>query len=136
MNPSRQVIHSGQAPAAVGPYSQAIVSGGFVFTSGQIPLDPATGQMAPGGIREQTAQCLRNLSAVLSAAGCGLSDAVRITVFCTDLAHFTDINEVYASFFSQGTPPARSCVQVTALPKGALIEIEATAVCPPGPRPL
>ena len=124
---NKAVIATDRAPAAIGPYSQGMAVGDMVFTSGQISLDPVSG-LIPAGIREQTEGCLRNVQAVLTAGGCALSDVVKITVFCTDLKDFSAINEVYGSFFEPGKAPARSCVQVSALPKGAMIEIEAVAV--------
>ncbi len=122
------VIHTKEAPAAVGPYSQAIRSGNLIFLSGQIPLDPKTGQLVEGDIKVQTAQCLKNLEAVLKAAGLGLNNIVKTTVFLTDLQNFAQVNETYGQFFAQ-SPPARSCVEVSALPKNALLEIEAVASC-------
>lgn len=120
------VIHSNQAPAAVGPYSQAIDCGEFVFCSGQIPLVPETGLLAEGGIEEQTVQMFSNITAVLNAAGLELSNVVKTTVFMTDLGQFAEFNSIYARYFPEH-PPARSCVQVCALPKGALVECEVIA---------
>ena len=120
-------IETGRAPAAVGPYSQAIVAGNLLFCSGQIPLDPKTGQIVPGGISEQTRQVMANLSAVLDAAGLGFSNVVKATIYLTDLNDFAVVNEEYAAHFN-GIPPARACVEVSALPKGADIEIECIAV--------
>ena len=125
----KEACSTGDAPAAIGPYSQAVMAGGTVFLSGQIPLDPATGQMVPGGIEAQTERVLRNLAAVLAAAGCGTADVVRTTVYLVDLAQFATVNEVYGRFFSAPCP-ARSTVQVSALPRGALVEIDAIAVRP------
>lgn len=122
----KTVVSSSNSPAAVGPYSQAVKSGTLVFVSGQIPLDPATGLM-PESIVEQTRQCLVNISQILSAAGTDLSRALRVGIFLTDMADFQVVNEVYASFFTESDPPARSTVAVVALPKGAKIEIEAVA---------
>ena len=114
------------APAAIGPYSQAIRSGGLVFLSGQIPLDPATGQIVPGDVVAQADRVLRNLGAILSAAGLGFGHVVRTTIYLVDLAHFAAVNDVYARYFA--TPfPARVTVQVAALPRGALVEIDAIA---------
>lgn len=121
-----RVIATGDAPAAVGPYSQAIRAGSLVFTSGQIPLDPASGQLVEGGIEAQTAQVLHNLSAVLAAAGLSPGDVVKTTVFLVSMDDFPAMNEVYAAFFGQD-PPARSTIGVAALPKGARVEIEAIA---------
>ena len=119
-------IHTDKAPAAIGPYSQAIVAGGFVFTSGQVALDPATGSIVEGGIKEQTRQALINASAVLSAAGLTLSNVVKTTVYLADMADFAAMNEIYATFFT--TPyPARSAVAVRTLPKNALVEVECIA---------
>lgn len=120
-------IQTNQAPAAIGPYSQAITAGGFVYTSGQIPLDPSTGSLVPGAIQEQAVQVLKNLSAVLSAAGSGLDRVVKTTVFIKDMNDFAALNEVYAGYFSAPFP-ARSCVEAARLPKDVLVEIEAVAV--------
>jgi 2-iminobutanoate/2-iminopropanoate deaminase len=122
----KQVIHTPEAPAAVGPYSQAIAAGQWLFTAGQIPLVPGSGDLVEGGIAEQTTQVLENLTAVLRANGMQLSDIVKTTVFLTDLADFQEMNAVYASFFGEAKP-ARSTVQVAALPKDARVEIEAIA---------
>lgn len=124
---ARQVVQSAKAPQAIGPYSQAIAAGNLVFTSGQIPLDPATQQMVPGDIRAQTERVMENLAAVLEAAGCGFADVVKATIFVADLADFAAVNEVYGKRFPS-TPPARSTVQVAALPKGARVEIDLVAV--------
>jgi len=122
----KQVISTHQAPAAIGPYSQAIQVGNLVFTSGQIPIDPATGQFAEGGIKEQTRQSLTNVKAILEEAGLALSSVVKTTVFLADMADFADMNAVYAEFFAEPFP-ARSAVAVKTLPKGALVEIEVIA---------
>ncbi len=119
-------LNSTNAPAALGPYSQALVQGDMVFCSGQIPLDPATGEMARG-IENQTRQVLKNLTAVLAENGMTLANVIKTTVFLADLNDFTAMNEVYAQFFTQPFP-ARSCVQVAAIPKGSLVEIECIAV--------
>lgn len=121
-----KVLHSEKAPAALGPYSQAIVAGDFVFASGQVPIDPATGVFAEGGIKEQTRQSLTNVSNVLAEAGIDLSHVVKTTVFLSDMDNFAAMNEVYAQFFSEPFP-ARSAVAVKTLPKGALVEIEVVA---------
>ena len=121
------VIQTNQAPAAVGPYSQAIDCGSFVFCSGQIPLVPETGVLAEGGLEPQARQMFANIRAVLAAAGLDFSNVVKTTVFMTDLAQFADFNAIYAEYFPVN-PPARSCVQVAALPKGALVECEVIAV--------
>jgi 2-iminobutanoate/2-iminopropanoate deaminase len=123
----REIITTDEAPAAVGPYSQAVQVADFVFTAGQIPLDPATGQLVEGGIEAQTRQALTNLSAVLKAAGTSLANVVKTTVFLADIGEFQAMNGVYAEFFGSA-PPARSAVQVAALPLGARIEIEAVAI--------
>jgi len=124
------VIATDGAPRAIGPYSQAIEADGFVFCAGQIAIDPATQQMVAGGIEAQTERVLLNLKAVLAAAGLTPDDVVKTTVFMVDLAEFPKMNEVYAKFFTKD-PPARSTVQVTALPKGGRVEIEAVARRPP-----
>lgn len=121
-----KVLHSDKAPKAIGPYSQAIVAGGFVFASGQIPVDPATGQFAEGGIKEQTRQSLTNVTNILAEAGLTLSHVVKTTVYLADMADFAAMNEVYAQFFSEPYP-ARSAVAVKTLPKNALVEIEVVA---------
>jgi 2-iminobutanoate/2-iminopropanoate deaminase len=123
----KEIIKTERAPNAIGPYSQAIRAGGFVFCSGQIPLDPATGRFAEGGIQEQTEQVLRNLMAVLEAAGTSLDRVVKTTVFLADLNDFGAMNEVYARFFGESCP-ARSTVEAGRLPRDAGIEIEAIAL--------
>lgn len=122
----KKIISTDRAPKAIGPYSQAVDLGDLVFCSGQIPLDPATGQMSAGDVAAQTERVLQNLKEVLQAAGLGLGDVVRSTVFMTDLGEFPAMNEVYARHFPQD-PPARSTVQVAALPRGARVEIDAIA---------
>ncbi|MET1231588.1 MAG: RidA family protein [Candidatus Limnocylindrales bacterium] len=124
----KQRIATDQAPAALGPYSQAIVAGDYVFCSGQIGLDPVTGELADG-IAAQADRALRNLGAVLDAAGASHADIVKVTVFLADIADFGALNEVYTGYFSDA-PPARSTFAVRALPKGALVEIEAVAYRP------
>ena len=121
-----KVIHSELAPKAVGAYSQAIVAGGFVFASGQLPIDPATGEFAEGGIKEQTRQALTNAQNILKAAGTDLAHVVKTTVYLDSMDDFAAMNEVYAEFFSQPFP-ARSAVAVEKLPKGALVEVEVLA---------
>ena len=119
-------ISTKEAPAAIGPYSQAIQVGGLVYTSGQLPINPETGAFVPGGIKEQTQQSLTNVKAVLEEAGTAMNRVVKTTVFLADMGDFADMNSVYAEFFS--TPyPARSAVAVKTLPKGALVEIEVVA---------
>ncbi|MBP7359046.1 MAG: RidA family protein [Prevotella sp.] len=122
-----KVLHSDNAPKALGPYSQAIEVNGFVFTSGQIPIDPATDNFVEGGIKEQTRQSLTNVQNVLKEAGIDLSHVVKTTVFLSDMGNFAEMNEVYAEFFVQPFP-ARSAVAIKTLPKGALVEIECVAV--------
>ena len=123
----RSVIATDDAPAAVGPYSQAIACGDLLFTAGQIPLDPATGAKVEGSIEEQTRRVLENVKAVVEAGGSSLDKIVKMTVFMTDLGQFQRMNAVYAEFFTEG-PPARSAVQVAALPLGVAIEMEAVAL--------
>ena len=122
-----QVIHTEKAPKAIGPYSQAIRVGDFVFCAGQCGLDPATGKLVEGGIEAETRRTLRNLAAVLEAAGSSLSRIVKTTVFLTDIDDFQKMNAIYAEFFPS-PPPARSTVQVSRLPAGAHVEIEAIAL--------
>ncbi|RKW59454.1 MAG: RidA family protein [Prevotella sp.] len=121
-----KAIHTDKAPKAIGPYSQAIEAGGLVFVSGQLPVNPSTGEFAEGGIKEQTRQSLTNAQQVLQAAGTDLSRVVKTTVFLSDMDNFGAMNEVYAEFFSQPFP-ARSAFAVRTLPKGALVEIECIA---------
>lgn len=126
----KYVISTPNAPGAIGPYSQGIrwggPAGGLVFCSGQIPIDPKTGEFVPGGVEAQAEQAIKNLGAVLEAEGCSYGDVVKTTVFLADINDFAAVNAVYARFFT-GDCPARSAVQVAALPKGALVEIEAIA---------
>lgn len=122
-----KAISTNNAPAAIGPYSQAIEANGMVFASGQLPIDPATGAFAEGGIKEQTCQSLTNAQNILKEAGTDLAHVVKTTVFLSDMDNFAAMNEVYAEFFSQPFP-ARSAVAVKTLPKGALVEIECIAV--------
>ena len=124
---SKQVISAPLAPPAVGPYSHAIVANGFVFTAGQVGLVPGTKQLAEGGIREQTAQALDNVQAVLQAAGSDLDQVVKTTVFLANMDDYAAVNEVYAQYFWRAQP-ARSAVQVAKLPLGALVEIETVAL--------
>ena len=122
----KQVISTPKAPAAIGPYSQAIRVGNLIYTSGQIPINPATGQFVEGGIKEQTRQSLTNVKAILEEAGTSMANVVKTTVFMADMADFADMNAVYAEFFAEPFP-ARSAVAVKTLPKGALVEIEVIA---------
>lgn len=117
------------APGAIGPYSQGVIYDQFIFTSGQLPLDPITMNFTGSGIREQTLQCLKNLEAVLIQAGGSLNTVLKTTCFITDMDDFLEFNEIYQTFFCYGISPARSCIQVAGLPKGAKIEIEAVAYC-------
>jgi len=122
----RTVVHTEDAPKAVGPYSQGICAGGFLFSSGQIPIDPASGSLVAGPIEEQTRRVMENLRAVLEAGGTNFGSVVRATIYLTNLSDFSKINAVYASYFPSA-PPARSTVQVAALPLGASIEIDLIA---------
>jgi 2-iminobutanoate/2-iminopropanoate deaminase len=122
----KQVISTPKAPAAIGPYSQAIRVGNLIYTSGQIPINPATGQFVEGGIKEQTRQSLTNVKAILEEAGTSMVNVVKTTVFMADMNDFADMNAVYAEFFTEPFP-ARSAVAVKTLPKGALVEIEVVA---------
>jgi 2-iminobutanoate/2-iminopropanoate deaminase len=126
---TRHAVSTTAAPSAIGPYSQAIAAGGLVFCSGQVGLDPTTGDLVEGGLEAQAERALRNLSAVLDAAGCGWDDVVKTTVFLADIADFATVNGIYGRFMPD-PPPARSTFAVGALPKGARIEVEAVAVKP------
>jgi len=121
-------IHTSAAPAPVGPYSQAVEHDGWIFASGQIPLDPATGELVHGGIEDQTRRVLANLAAVLEAAGASLLDIVRTTIYLADLSDFPRVNAVYAEHFGSKPQPARATVQVAALPLGAAVEVDAIAI--------
>jgi 2-iminobutanoate/2-iminopropanoate deaminase len=123
----KHIINTENAPAPIGPYNQAVKSGHLLYTSGQIPLDPATGSMVSGGIREQAIQVLENLKAVVEAAGSTLDNAIKTTVFLADMADFPVVNTIYAEYFSEINAPARSTIQVAALPLGARVEIELVA---------
>ena len=125
----REPINAPDAPAAVGPYAHAVRSGDLLFCSGQIPLDPRTGELVDGSVADQAGRCLENLSAVCNAAGATLGDAIRLTVYTTDMASFNAINEVYESFF-ESDPPARVAIGVAALPHGAKVEIDAVVAIP------
>lgn len=120
-------IKTNKAPVAIGPYSQGISTGTLVFVSGQLPINPTTGNFVEGDIKELTRQCIRNISSILEEAGTGLNNVIKTTIFVTDLSNFAAVNEAYAEFFGHSIP-ARSCVQVAAIPKGAEIEIEAIAM--------
>jgi 2-iminobutanoate/2-iminopropanoate deaminase len=126
----KEIISTENAPRAIGPYSQAVRAGALVFASGQIPIDPRTGEFVSGGVPEQTEQVLKNLSAVLEAAGAGLDQVVKTTVFLADMDDFGAMNDVYGRFFSKN-PPARATVQAARLPRDARVEIEALAVTEP-----
>lgn len=123
----RTAVKTDKAPGAIGPYSQAIKAGGFVFVSGQVAIDPQTGQFVAGGVAEQTEQVLKNLSAVLEAAGSSLNQVVKTSVFLADMKDFTAMNEVYGKFFT-GEPPARATVAAAGLPRDARVEIEVVAL--------
>ena len=125
----REPISAPDAPAAIGPYVHAVRTGGLLFCSGQIPLDPRTGDLVGATAAEQAGRCLENLAAVCQAAGATLGDAVRVTVYVTDMGAFASVNEVYASFF-ESDPPARVTVGVAALPRGAKVEVEAVVAVP------
>lgn len=127
MSASRQIVSASGAPAAIGPYSHAVRAGELLFCSGQIPLDPATGELVGDSAGEQARRCLENLEAVCAAAGTSLQRAVRLTIYMTDLAAFGEVNEVYGTFFG-ADPPARVTVGIAQLPKGALVEIDAVVV--------
>lgn len=124
MSKSRETVDAPGAPAAIGPYSHAVSYGGLLFCSGQIPLDPASGELVQGSVAEEAEQCMRNLRAVCEAAGTDLAAALRATIYTTELDRFGEINEVYGTFFPS-SPPARAAVGVAALPKGAKVEIDA-----------
>lgn len=124
----KQSVQTDKAPAAIGPYSQAVKAGNLVYTAGQVGLDPRTGKMVEGSVEQQTQRALQNLAAILEAAGASLSGVVKTTVFLQDMADFAAMNGVYKSFFADEQPPARSTVQVAGLPLGALVEIECVAL--------
>ena len=123
----KEIVSTDKAPGAIGPYSQAIKAGGMLFCSGQIPIDPATGEFVPGGVAQQTEQVFKNLAAVLEAGGASLDDVVKTSVFLADMADFASMNEVYGKYFN-ANKPARATVQAAGLPKGALVEIDCIAV--------
>ena len=124
----KRIIQTNQAPAAIGPYSQAIRIGDFLYTSGQIALDPKSGKFLSGEIKEETEQTLKNITAILQADGLELENVIKTTVYLSDLNNFVQMNQIYEKYFSKNKP-ARACVQVAALPKGAKIEIDAIASC-------
>jgi reactive intermediate/imine deaminase len=126
----RKAIETDQAPAPIGPYSQAVTADGVLYCSGQVPIDPGTGELVEGGIAAQARRCLESLDAVCRAAGTTLSDAARIGIYLTDMAHFGEVNEVYAEFFAEPYP-VRTTVGVAALPKGAQVEMDATVPLAP-----
>jgi 2-iminobutanoate/2-iminopropanoate deaminase len=126
MSEPKRVVHSDQAPKAIGPYSQAVVVDGWVFGSGQIGLDPATGELVAGGVAAQAEQAMKNIAAVLQAAGVGFDQVVKTTIFLADMGDFAAVNEVYGKRFA-GTKPARSTVAAKTLPKGALVEVDYVA---------
>ena len=131
MTHHRHVVQADGAPAALGPYSHGVVSNGLLFCAGQIPIDPASGELVDGDAGDQTRRCLDNLTAVCDAAGAKLPDAVRLTVYCTDLAgDWNDINQAYASYFDEDAAPARAAIGVASLPRGARIEIDAVVALP------
>jgi 2-iminobutanoate/2-iminopropanoate deaminase len=123
----RKFISTGRAPAAIGPYSQAVEAGGFLFTSGQIALDPGTGEMVGSDIATQAERVMENLASILEAAGCRFADVVKATIYLADMADFQEVNRIYGSRF-EADPPARATVQAAGLPKGALVEIDLVAV--------
>lgn len=127
MSNERRTVSTAGAPAALGPYSQGVVAGGFVFTAMQIPLDPSTGDLVAGDVQAQTRQVLKNLAAILEAAGSSLGRTVKVTLYLKDLRDFAAVNEAYAPFFPE-EPPARAVVEVAALPRGALVAAEAIAL--------
>jgi 2-iminobutanoate/2-iminopropanoate deaminase len=129
MSHHRHPVTADGAPAAVGPYSHAVDSGGLLFCSGQVPLDPQTGKLVEGSIGDQTRRCLENLQVVCAAAGASLGDAVRVGVYLTDMGTFPEVNEAYAAFFGDG-PPARTAIGVASLPLGARVEVDAIVALP------
>lgn len=123
----KEIVSTDKAPKVIGPYSQAVTAGGFVYISGQIPIEPSTGKIIAGDIKQQTGKVLENLKNILEEAGSSLENVVKTTIFMRDMNHFAEINEEYEKYF-KNNPPARSCVQVEGLPRDAYIEIEAIAV--------
>ena len=126
---NREPVTAGNAPAAIGPYVHAVAAGGLLFCSGQIPLDPRTGDIVGATAADQAGRCLENLAAVCDAAGVTLGDAVKVTIYMTDMSDFASVNEVYASFF-ESSPPARVAIGVAALPRGAQVEMDAVVALP------
>ncbi len=124
---TRKLIFTEKAPKAIGPYNQAVVSNGFVFTAGQIPIDPSTGTVVIGDFKQRVDQVLQNIKAILDASDSSLDNIVKLTVFLTDLGRFQELNEIFSEWFSETDPPARSAVQVSALPAGVDVEIECVA---------
>ncbi len=122
----KKIIHTDNAPKAIGPYSQAVEANGTLYISGQVPVDPSTGKLVDGGIRKQTQQVMKNIGAILEAAGYQYDDVIKSTCFLSDMAHFSDMNEVYGSYYAEN-PPARAAFAVRELPLGALVEIETIA---------
>jgi 2-iminobutanoate/2-iminopropanoate deaminase len=129
MSHHREPVTALGAPAAIGPYSHAVRAGGLLFCSGQVPLDPESGELVEGGPGDQARRCLENLTAVCAAAGASLADAVRLTVYLMDMAAFAEVNEVYETYF-EADPPARVALAVAGLPKGAMVEIDAVIALP------
>ena len=126
---SKEIIQTDKAPAAIGPYSQAVRARGFLFISGQLPIDPNTGHLVMGDIHHQTLRVMRNIEGILNAAGCSLDCVVKATIYLKDMHDYTAVNETYSQFFT-GTKPARACVEVSRLPKEARVEIEVIAIAP------
>lgn len=131
--PTRIPVKTKSAPGAIGPYNQAIIAGGFVHCSGQVAFDPSSGEIIEGDVRDQTRQVMKNLGAVLEAAGVGFAQVVRCTIFVKDMGDFQAVNEVYGSFFEGMEPPARACVEVTRLPRDVMVEIDCLALSQTGP---
>jgi 2-iminobutanoate/2-iminopropanoate deaminase len=129
MSHHREIVHTDKAPKAIGPYSQANIAGSLIFVSGQLGFDPATGEFVAGGVREQTHQVLKNMTAILEAAGASLADVTACTVYLKDMNDFAAMNEVYAQYFSEN-PPSRAAIQVARLPKDGIVEISCIAVKP------
>ncbi|HBG04640.1 MAG: reactive intermediate/imine deaminase [Geobacteraceae bacterium GWC2_58_44] len=125
---SKEIISTDQAPKAIGPYSQGVKAGGFLFLSGAIALDPATGEICPGGIAAETEQVMKNIAALLAASGLGFGDVVKTVIYLAQMGDFAAVNAIYGRFFPE-EPPARVTVEVQGLPRGALVEIEITALC-------